>query len=326
MRPRMAITIRIFDADGHRRDDRGDIAALLKQPDTVVWVDTDENSAAVTELMEQTFGIHPLVVEDVFSSSQQPKLEKYPSFVYMVMHGVRRDAETPEDLGMVELDLVIGQNWVFTHHDLPMRSIESLSAELDRNPRAIPHGPAFIAHGLIDRLTEHYLPVVERFDEEIDEVERVVMENPTPALLQKIFSLKRSLQKLRRIAVYQRDLLQRLSRGELEFIPEKALPFYRDVYDHFVRIADMAESYRELATVSLEVYMSVMANRTNDVMKTLALISTIMMPLTFIAGVYGMNFEAMPEIKWRYGYPMALTLMAIIALLLTIHFRRKKWF
>lgn len=326
MRPRMAITIRIFDADGHHRDDRGDLAALLKQPDTVVWVDTDENSAAVTELMEQTFGIHPLVVEDVFSSSQQPKLEKYPSFVYMVMHGVRRDAQTPEDLGMVELDLVIGQNWVFTHHDLPMRSIESLAAELDRNPRAVPHGPAFIAHGLIDRLTEHYLPVVDRFDEEIDEVERVVMDNPTPALLQKIFSLKRSLQKLRRIAVYQRDLLQRLSRGELEFIPEKALPFYRDVYDHFVRIADMAESYRELATVSLEVYMSVMANRTNDVMKTLALISTIMMPLTFIAGVYGMNFEAMPEIKWRYGYPMALTLMAIIALLLTIHFRRKKWF
>lgn len=326
MQPRMAITIRIFDAHGHRRDDNGDIAALLKQPDTVVWVDTDENSAAVTELMEQTFGIHPLVVEDVFSSSQQPKLEKYPGFVYMVMHGVRRDAQTPEDLGMVELDLVIGQNWVFTHHDLPMRSIESLSAELDRNPRAVPHGPAFIAHGLIDRLTEHYLPVVERFDEEIDEVERVVMDNPTPALLQKIFSLKRSLQKLRRIAVYQRDLLQRLSRGELEFIPEKALPFYRDVYDHFVRIADMAESYRELATVSLEVYMSVMANRTNDVMKTLALISTIMMPLTFIAGVYGMNFETMPEIKWRYGYPMALTLMAIIALLLTIHFRRKKWF
>lgn len=322
----MAITIRIFDANGHRRDDRADLAALLKQPDTVVWVDTDENSAAITELMEQTFGIHPLVVEDVFSNSQQPKLEKYASFVYLVMHGVRRDAQTPEDLGMVELDLVIGQNWVFTHHDLPMRSIEAVAAELDRNPRAIQHGPAFIAHALIDHLTDHYLPVVDRFDEEIDEVERVVMDNPTPALLQKIFSLKRSLQKLRRIAVYQRDLLQRLSRGELEFIPEKALPFYRDVYDHFVRIADMAESYRELATVSLEVYMSVMANRTNDVMKTLALISTIMMPLTFIAGVYGMNFEAMPEIKWRYGYPMALSLMAIIALLLTIHFRRKKWF
>ncbi len=323
----MAINIHVFDDQGHKIQDAStDVCALIKRPGTVVWIDTDENSAKVTEIMQTALGLHPLVVEDIFSEYGNPKIEEYPEYLYLVMHGVRRDAERPEDLGTVELDLVIGSNWILTHHDLPMRSIESLTADLTRNPRALQKGPAFVAHGLLDRLTEHYGPVVDRFEEEIDAIEHEVIENPTPPLLQKIFTLKRSLQRLRRISVYQRDTLQRLSRGEFDLIPEKALPFFRDVYDHFVRIADLADSYRELVTVALEIYMSVIANRTNDVMKTLALISTIMMPLTFIAGVYGMNFEAMPELKWKYGYPSTLFLMLTVALLLTAHFRRKKWF
>ncbi len=327
MSARMAITIHVFDEHGHQlHEGPVDIPALVAQPNATLWIDTDESSATVAEMMQGALKMHPLVVEDVFSNSMHPKIEEYPEYLYLVMHGVRRDAESPDNLGTVELDLVIGPNWIFTHHDLPMRSIESLTVELKRNPRALQRGPAYVAHGLLDRLTEHYLPVVDKFEEEIDAIEHEVIENPTPVLLQKIFTMKRSLQSLRRISVHQRDTLQRLSRGEFELIPEKALPFFRDVFDHFVRIADLADSYRELVSASLDIYMSVIANRTNEVMKTLALISTIMMPLTFVAGVYGMNFEVMPELKWAYGYPMTLGLMALIAALFTVHFYRKKWF
>jgi magnesium transporter len=327
MSARMAITIHVFDEQGHRlHEGPADIPALVAQPNTVLWIDTDESSAAVADLMQVALKMHALVVEDVFSNCMQPKIEEYPDYLYLVMHGVRRDADSPDNLNTVELDIVLGANWIFTHHEIPLRSIEGLSAELKRNPRALQKGPAFVAHGVLDRLTEHYLPVVDKFEEEIDIIEQQVIDNPTPVLLSKIFTLKRSLQSLRRISVYQRDTLQRLARGEFELIPEKALPFFRDVYDHFVRIADLADSYRELVSASLDIYMSVVANRTNEVMKTLALISTIMLPLTFIAGLYGMNFKFMPELQWRYGYPMALGLMSLVALLFSVHFYRKKWF
>ena len=159
----------------------------------------------------------------------------------------------------------IGKNFVFTHHSMPMRSLEELAADLDRNPRLLDRGPAFVAHAIVDRLTDQYLPVVDEFEEEIDEIEEQVINRPRPEHLRRLFALKRSLQRLRRISAYQRDVLLRLSREEFELIPTAAVPFFRDVYDHFVRIADLADSYRELVTAALEIYMSGVANRTNDI-------------------------------------------------------------
>jgi magnesium transporter len=322
----MATLLHVVDDTGYRKLTGLDQAAdVLAAPNTTVWIDSDERTDALEKLLLDTLGIHPLAVEDIFSDRLTPKIEDYGSFLYIVMHGVRRDGEDPESLGTAEIDVVIGPHWVFTHHSSASRSISAVQDELARNPRALRRGPAYLAHAVIDHLTDFYLPVVDRFQEDIDDLEKHVVENPTPDLLQHMFGLKRSLQRLRRLSVYQRDALQRLSRGEFDLIPERALPFYRDVYDQFVRVSDLADSYRELVGSALDIYMSVTANRTNDIMKVLALISTIMLPLTFIAGLYGMNFDHMPELHTRYGYPMALGLMVVVAIALMIWFRRRKW-
>jgi magnesium transporter len=298
---------------------------LTAETTGAVWIDSTDRNSEIEAFLRDRLAVHPLVIEDIFGDRTTPKVEDYGSFVYIVMHGVRRDAQCPESLETIELDIVLGSNWVFTHHSLPTRSVEGLIEELQRNPRVLLRGSAYVVHALLDHLTDHYLPVVDRFDDEIDEIEKSVVEEPSPAMLRKLFLMKRSLQKLRRLSTYHRDLLQRLARGEFELIPDKALPFFRDVYDHFVRIADLADSYREMVTAALEIYMSVTANRTNDIMKVLAMISTIMLPLTFIAGLYGMNFEHIPEFKWTYGYPYALSLMAVVSLALCYFFRRRKW-
>ncbi|MEI8254406.1 MAG: magnesium/cobalt transporter CorA [Deltaproteobacteria bacterium] len=323
----MATVLHILDpATGYRATgDLAEVPALLARKDLTVWIDADEHGPVVRDLLLEQLQIHPLVVEDIFSDRITPKVEEYETFLYIVMHGVHSDESPDETLTTIELDVVIGDNWVFTHHTQPMPTIDDLHAELKRNPRPLMRGPAWIAHSLIDHLTDYYLPVVDRFDDKIADLEKDVVERMAPDTVTRIFTLRRSIQHLRRLSVHQRDTLARLSRGEFERIPDAARPFYRDVFDHFVRIADLADSYRELLTSALETYMSVTANRTNEIMKVLAIISTIMLPLTFVAGLYGMNFDHMPELHWHYGYGFALGLMAAIAASFMWFFRRRGW-
>jgi len=322
----MSTQIHISEPSGyHASVELNDAVQAVHRRDCIVWIDTTDRSDEIELFLGKSLGIHPLAIEDVYEDYVTPKVDDYGEYLHLVMHGVRRDAEDPESLGTIEIDIIVGNNWVFTQHTAAMRSVDGLSEELARNPRLLSRGPAYVAHALLDRLTEHYLPVVDRFDEEIDELEKLVVAAPNASQLSRLFALKRSLQRLRRISIYQRDILFRLSRGEFEQIPEKTLPFFRDLYDHFVRIVDLADSYRELVTSALEIYMSVTANRTNDIMKVLALISTLMLPLTFIAGVYGMNFEYMPELKWRFGYPFAISLMVVVVIVFLWFFRKRKW-
>jgi magnesium transporter len=242
-----------------------------------------------------------------------------------VAHGIVRGRETPESLDTIELDIVISRNWVFTHHRAPSRAVTAVMAELSRGHKLLERGPVYIAHSLLDHMVDNYLPLIDAFDDDVEAVEAQVVDNPSREVLQRIFRLKHALQRLRRIAVHQRELLLRLSRREFEIIPENALPFFRDVYDHFVRVADLADGYRELLSGALDAYLSVLSNRMNEVMKTLTLVATILLPVTFIAGVYGMNFEHMPELHWRYGYAFAWLSMLAVALGMVLWFRHKKW-
>ena len=322
----MATVVYAFDAGSWRRlPNSDDMLLLLGRADTTVWIDVDDESPETATLFQGPLALHPLVVEDIFSDRITPKVEEYDEFLYIVMHGVKRHEDSPEKLGTVELDVVLGSNWVLTHHSSEMRTVDALRTEIERNPKGLSRGPAFVAHALIDRLADFYLPVVDKFDDEITEIEHEVIENPHAEPIGRILSLRRSIQQLRRLSLHQRDVLQRISRGDFDRVPEVALPFYRDVYDHFIRIADLADNHRELLTTALETYMSVTANRTNEIMKVLALISTIMLPLTFIAGVYGMNFEFMPELRWKYGYVWALGLMLGVAVLFAWYFQRRGW-
>lgn len=302
-----------------------EIAAAYADPSVIMWVDIEGQGPDEERMLADLFKLHSLVIEDIFCDSPHPKVEDFGSYLYVVVHGVDRNAEKPEELNTIELDLILGERFVVTHRNAPMRSTEAVESEIRRTPRLLQKGASYLAHSILDHITDHYLPLMDRYDDEIDELEARIMAEPHPSMLEQIFSLKRSLQRVRRVALHQKEILQRLSRGEFELVDRGALPFYRDVYDHFVRVADLTDSYRDLVAAALEIYLSMQSQRLNEVMKVLTQISTIMLPLTFVAGIYGMNFDFIPELHWKYGYLFALGLMGAITVGFIVHFRRKGW-
>jgi len=189
-------------------------------------------------------------------------------------------------------------------------------------------GPAFLLHQILDRIVDYYSPVLDDFDDRIDRLESEIFASKQPSneILSQIMDMKRSVLRLRRISVKQMDVVLRMSRGEFsEVIPEELRPFYRDVHDHLVRVTDLAESYRDLIGGSLEAYLTVVSNRMNEIMKVLTIFSAIMLPLTFIAGVYGMNFDNMPELHSRYGYFATIIFMIVVAVAMLIFFWKRGW-
>jgi magnesium transporter len=296
-----------------------------------VWIDLERQSPEADALLKD-LELHPLTIEDIWGPRAQPKIDDFDHYLYVIIHGV--GAKKKGKLELVEIDVVIGQNWLLTH-DREGLVTDDVGTELDHSPRLLAKGIAWLAHAVLDRAVDRYLPVIDQLDTEIETLENDVLDKAgTPRgkkVLGRILEFKRTLQELRRMGIHQREILLRLSRGDFGEIPAEAIPFYRDVYDHFLRINDIAESYRDLVTSSLDAYLSVQSNRMNEVMKTLTLMSTVMLPLTFIAGVYGMNFKPevskwnMPELEWVFGYPFALGLMAVVGVSILFWFRHKGW-
>jgi magnesium transporter len=276
--------------------------------------------------MREVLELHPLTIEDVICDLPHPKIEDFGRYLYVIAHGIDQTGDSPDSLQTVELDIILGEKFVFTHQTQPMRSVAAVRSEAERRCNVFEKGPAYVVHALLDHLIDHYLPLMDAFDEAIDRVETEVVTQPTQSSLRRIFALKHSLMVLRRVAAHQKEILLRLARAEFALIPAPLVPFFRDVYDHFTRVADLCDSYRELIGGALEAYLTTASNRMNEIMKVLTAISTVMLPLTFIAGVYGMNFEHMPELRWRYGYAFALTLMGLTAIVMLAYFKRKRWF
>lgn len=296
------------------------------------WVELDERTPEDDQLLEDVLKIHPLAIEDVWNDIGLPKVEDFGDYVQLVMHGVREaDLESAEvPLSLTELDVLIGKHFLVTHaHDEKVCAIEPTRIDIQRRPGLLKKGPAWVAHAVLDRMVDEYMPLIDRLDDEMDSIETSVLSEtgirPDAAVIPKIIRLKRSLQLLRRTTIYQREILLRLARAEFDEIPRELVPFYRDVYDHFARVTELVDSYRDLVTSLLDAHLSLQSNRMNEVMKRLTIISTVMLPLTVIAGVYGMNFEHMPELHWLWGYPFALGLMAAVAATILLWFRVKKW-
>ena len=297
------------------------LRVLDEEEDAKIWIDLDGSiSSELKQQLSRALGVHMLVLEDLEASYMVPKLEEFADYTYLLVHSVRRPGKRADELTYEEVDFVIGTRWLVSHHDAaPCMALE------DRNLRALTRGPAAAAHSVLDRIVDEYLPVVDGFEEALDDLETEVMNEPSPEILARVFSLKKAVFQLRRVAAYQRDLLVRLARPGGPVIPDAALPFFRDVGDHLTMVLFQTEAQREIATSIVERHLSMQSNRLNEVMKTLTMFSTVMLPLSLIAGIYGMNFENMPELKWRYGYPSALLAMAVVATGLLFYFRRKKW-
>ena len=287
---------------------------LLKEEKSVIWIDIPEPTEADERTLLDVFHFHPLTLEDCRETRNYPKVEEFPSYLYFIVHGVRADT-SPDHFNTIELDGFLGKNYVITYHHEKFRSIDNVKQLLQTSPAACQRGAAFLLYQILDQIVDYYSPVLDDFDERIDTLEDDIftLKRPTQVILEEIMDLKRGVLRLRRISAKQMEVILRMSRGEFPLIPAPILPFFRDIYDHIMRVTDLAENYRDLISGALEAYLSVVSNRMNEIMKVLTIFSAIMLPLTFIAGVYGMNFEHMPELQTTYGYFVVWGIMIFVA-------------
>jgi len=302
------------------------IPKLLKDEKLIFWVDFEAPTEADDHILLDVFKFHPLTVEDCRANRHHPKVEEFPDYIYFIVHAIRTDA-SPDRFNTVELDGYLGPNYVVTYHHEQFNSINKVKQSIMVSPVTCQRGAVFILHHIIDNIVDEYLPVMDDFDERINNLEDNIFSvgRPNKEILEEILGLKRSLLRIKRISAKQLEVLYRMSHGQFQLISGPALPFFRDIFDHLVRVTDLAESYRDLISGSLEAYLSVVSNRLNEIMKVLTIFSAIMLPLTFIAGVYGMNFENMPEIHSKYGYYGAWAVMIVVAVAMLFFFWRRGW-
>ena len=308
-----------------------DLPELLADKKNLVWVDflgeTDEQIAQVRSVLLDVFKFHPLTIEDTLETRNQPKVEAFPDYFYFIVHGIKPGETNPSNFQTKELDGYLGDNFVVTFHDERFQSVKAVKQQIRTSTFSCRRGAAYLLHQILDQLIDLYMPVVDDFDLAITELEDRVfaLKKGDDAILEEIMDLRRSVTRLKRISARQLDVLYRISHGEFPQIPENVLPFYRDVHDHLQRISDLSENYRDLVAGLFDIHFSVVANKTNDIIKFLTIFSAIWLPLSFIAGVYGMNFENMPELKTRYGYFVVLGIMLLVTATLLVYFWRKGW-
>jgi magnesium transporter len=291
---------------------------------SVTWINVEGLSdVGLLENLGEHFKLHPLSLEDVLNCGQRPKVEDYDDYQFVVLKSLHVG---DPGLATEQISLFLGSNYVITLQEVPGDSFDPVRERIRKGKGQIRRaGPDYLAYALIDALVDEFFPVLEQYGERIEELEDVLVDQPSPDAVRQIHALKRDLLILRRVAWPERDLVNALLRAESPLIHQETKVFLRDCYDHMVQAMDMIETYRELAGGMLDVYLSSVSNRMNEIMKVLTIISTIFIPLTFIAGVYGMNFDHMPELHWRHGYFYCLGLMLALGVALVAYFRRKGW-
>jgi magnesium transporter len=298
---------------------------LKEHPDALHWVDLEDPTPHEAAILEDPFHFHPLAIEDCLAEVHHPKLDDYEEYLFFIVHGIRFDAPTDEFITR-ELDIFLGRNFLITHHKGPMRSVTWAREQCGKNLLpSLPRGPGFLCHQILDQMFEHYFPNLDAIEDKIQVVQVEVFENPTRETLDHIFALKRDVMALRRICQPQREIVHRLSRGEFDVISPKAAIYFRDIFDNLYRIVDASYQYQDLVQGTLDAYLSAVSNRLNETMKRLTVIGAIFALLTVITGVYGMNFQHMPELRWKFGYPMVWLIMVAATLGLLYLFKKKQW-
>ncbi len=310
---------------------REDLPALLADQTNVVWVDFQgecpEHLEEAKDILLNVFKFHYLTVEDCLETRNQPKVDAFEKYLYFIIHGIKPGETNPSNFATKELDGYLGSNFVVTFHVERFRSIKKVKEQLRGSPFVCKRGAAYLLQRILDEIVDLYMPIVDDFDEAINRLEEDVfdMRSDNNSVLGEVMDIRRSVARLKRISSRQLEVLYRMSHGEFPLIPENTLPFFRDVHDHLQRISDLAEGYRDLVAGLFDIHFAVVSNRTNDVMKTLAVVSAIILPLSLIAGIYGMNFDHMPELKSPIGYFAVLGFMALLTIILLFVFWRRGW-
>lgn len=307
-----------------------DLQAALTTEGGLLWVDLSGEPPEVCEpLLRETFGFHPLAVEDALQESHVPKVDDWGAYLYAVFQAVAHDGGPGGRLRTLELDVFLGQRYMVTYHEEAMPALDRAWDTCRRADHHLVHGPDHLLYYLTDELVTGYLPVMDELTEDLDELQDQVFARPTNDTLERIFGLKRTILRLQRVIGPQREVLARLARDDYALIDERARVYFRDVYDQFVRLNDLNDGLRDLVAGALETYLSVVNNRMNEIMKTLTLITTLFMPLSFIVGFFGMNFFAPPGVTpaWTGRVSLVLTLAALAVTPLIMYWwaRRRGW-
>ena len=323
--PAPRLTVLAYSADNVFEQADVDLSSLAGVMDQwpVVWVNVDGlGDTEKLQFIGQTLGLHPLALEDVVSLGQRAKVEQYGRQLFLVTHmvSINRRIETEQ------LSIFLGEGFVLTFQERPGDCLEPVRQRIrDCRGRIRQAGADYLAYAILDAVIDHYFPALEEIGERLEALETDALEARSTVVLQKIRRSKRDLLVLRRTLWPQRDALASLQRDEHDLITPETQLYMRDGYDHVTRLIETIEGHREQASDLSNVYMTALSNRMNAVMKVLTIIATIFIPLTFIAGVYGMNFKHMPELGWRWSYPAALAVMAAVALGMIVFFRRRRW-
>ena len=320
---------------------------LLKDKPTVTWINVDGiHQIEILEKLGNCFGLHPLVLEDIMNTDQRPKIEDYNDYIYIVLKMLYYKENNPlspplramafskggmgvfsDGITIEQISLIIGQNFVISFQEGIEGDVFNSVRERIRNDksRIRKMGADYLAYSLIDAIVDNYFIILEKIGDKIELLEEKLVTDPTQETLHIIHNLKREMIFLRKSVWPLREVVSGMERGESPLIKESTRVYLRDVYDHTIQVIDTIETFRDMVSGMLDIYLSSISNKLNAVMKVLTIIATIFMPLTFIAGVYGMNFKYMPELEWRWGYPVILFVMFAIGILMVIYFRRKKW-
>jgi len=299
---------------------------MHKGTGSVSWINID--GLHDTELINKFgkhFGLHSLLLEDILNTEHRPKIEEFGEYIFIVLKMLYYD-ENEKIIISEQLSLILGNNLVITFQERVGDVFNPIRQRIKNpNSRIRKNSSDYLAYALIDAVVDTYFSILEDFGERIDDIEEDLMERPNNETLREIHSLKRELVYLRKSIWPLRELVSILERTELKLISANTKLFLRDLYDHVIQIIDTIENYREMASGMLDIYLSSASNRMNEVMKILTIMASIFIPLTFIAGVYGMNFENMPELHEKWGYPVALIVMILIAGVMITYFKRKDW-
>lgn len=325
---KVKISLIDYDKDNLEEKQLEDIAECipLKGSPTVTWVNVDGlHNIKIIEKLGQCFDLHPLVLEDILNTRQRPKTEEYEGYIFITLKMLSYNEEQNK-IESEQVSLILSKHYVLSFQEREGDLFDPIRNRIrEKGSKVREYGPDYLVYRLIDVVVDYYFYIIEKIGEDLEDLEEDILNEPTNELLSVIQQKKRELIMLRRAIYPLREGINQLERDDVNLISKRTKQYMRDVYDHAIEVIDTLESYRDMVAGLRDTYVSVVSNEMNRVMQTLTIIATIFIPLTFIAGIYGMNFENMPELGWEWGYAFAWGLFILMAIAMIIFFKRKKW-
>lgn len=325
------VHINIIDYDEHSFNEKEtktvEDCFPFKDKPTVTWINIEGlQDVHIIQKIGDYFNLHPLILEDIVNTDQRPKIEDLNDYLYIVLKMITYD-DTLEDIVIEQISLILGKNFVISFQEGikgdifdPLR--DRIRADKGKIRKM---GSDYLAYGLIDAIIDNYFLILEKIGDKIEDLEDELLVNPTKGTLHLIHNLKRKLIFLRKSVWSLREVINTLVRGDSSLIQDSIDIYFRDIYDHTIQVIDTIETFRDIVSGMIDIYLSSISNKMNEIMKVLTIMSTIFIPLTFLAGIYGMNFEFMPELKWSWGYPGLWCIMLVLSIIMLINFKIRKW-